>query len=57
MCRARRSGSGLRLRRRFRSKAEVRDRLRAYADELEEELTAVEERIAALEDGAGEGEA
>lgn len=56
MCRARRGGSGLRVRRRFRSKAEVRDRLQAYADELEEELTAVEERIAALEDDE-EGEA
>lgn len=54
MCRARRAGSGPGLRRRFRSKAEVRERLQAYADELEEELTAVEERIAALEDEEGD---
>lgn len=54
MCRARRTGPRGLVRRRFRTRDEVQGWLEAYADELETEIEAVEERIDALADD-GEG--
>jgi hypothetical protein len=54
VCRGRRAGPKGLVRRRFRTREEVRGWLEAYAEELETEIEAVEERIDALSEDEGD---